>query len=161
LSGHAIKIKGLVEEKKENGTLDCINPITSGNENTEIVFYDDGEDRVDMTLNITNEYDRTRCSEGFNIYLFSDDAVEGNTVRTIYMKVEFNHAGNGKTIPMIKWPSGNGGYRSLTIDNFIENLYIPIDIMKIDGKYVYMIRGAEYNNGNARLVLFEPKIFKE
>ena len=161
LNGKAINVKCLIEEKKENGTLDCIDPITSGNENTEIVFYDDGENKVNMDLTITNEYDRTRSAEGFNIYLFADDAIDGNSARTIYMKVEFNHAGNGKTMPMIMWPKSGGVYTSLTVDNFIESLYIPIEIMKVDGKYVYMIPGAEYNNGNLRLMLFEPKIFKE
>ena len=118
--------------------------------------------RVDTKVVLTNEYDRTKSSEGFNIYLFSDDKNLNleNSEKTIYMKVEFNHAGNGKTIPLIMWPKDkNGVYTALTVDNFIENLYIPIKLTYIDGKYVYYIPGAKNNdNGNIDLILFEPKL---
>lgn len=118
--------------------------------------------RVDTKVVLTNEYDRTKSSEGFNIYLFSEDKNLNleNGEKTIYMKVEFNHAGNGKTIPMIMWPKDeNGNYTALTIDNFIENLYIPIKLTYNNGKYVYYIPNAKNNdNGNIDLILFEPKL---
>ena len=120
--------------------------------------------RVDTQINITNEYDRTRSSEGFNLYLFADDVNvnrDENGERTIYMKVEFNHAGNGKTIPMIIWPKdkSSGNYCALTIGNFINSLYIPIKISYFNGKYVYYIPDAFKNeNGGISLVLFEPKL---
>lgn len=120
--------------------------------------------RVDTQINITNEYDRTRSSEGFNLYLFADDVNvnrDENGERTIYMKVEFNHAGNGKTIPMIMWPKdkSSGNYCALTIGNFINSLYIPIKISYFNGKYVYYIPDAFKNeNGGISLVLFEPKL---
>ena len=118
--------------------------------------------RVDTQMVVTNEYDRTKSSEGFNLYLFAEDRnlnIE-NGEKTIYMKVEFNHAGNGKTIPMISWPKDkNGEYVSLTINNFIESLYIPIKLTYLNGKYIYYIPNAYKNeNGNIDLVLFEPKI---
>lgn len=118
--------------------------------------------RVDTQMVVTNEYDRTKSSEGFNLYLFAEDRnlnIE-NGEKTIYMKVEFNHAGNGKTIPMISWPKDkNGEYISLTINNFIESLYIPIKLTYLNGKYIYYIPNAYKNeNGNIDLVLFEPKI---
>ena len=110
---------------------------------------------------ITNEFDRTKSSEGFNLYLFAEDKNFNleNGEKTIYMKVEFNHAGNGKTLPMIMWPKVNGEYVPLTMDNFIENLYIPIKLTYINDRYVYYIPDAYKNeNGNIDLVLFEPKI---
>lgn len=117
---------------------------------------------VDTKLVVTNEYDRTKSSEGFNLYLFAEDHnfnIE-NGRKTIYMKVEFNHAGNGKTIPMIMWPKDkNGKYIALTMNNFIENLYIPINLTYINDRFVYYIPNAFKNeNGNIELVLFEPKI---
>ena len=79
--------------------------------------------------------------------------------RTIYMKVEFNHAGNGKTMPMIVWPKSGETYVPLTVNNFIDSLYIPIKLTYINGKYVYYIKDAYRNeDGNISLVLFEPKL---
>jgi hypothetical protein len=120
--------------------------------------------RVDSELNITNEYDRTRSSEGFNLYLFAEDAEITDSAesedRTIYMKVEFNHAGNGKTIPMIcNWPVNEGGVHvGLTTDNFIDSLYVPVKIRQIDGRYVYYIPSAKNDGENIRLIFFEPKL---
>ena len=134
------------------------------NQNAVIVFCSANtvSARVDTQMVITNEYDRTKSAEGFNLYLFAEDATFGedeNSAKTIYMKVEFNHAGNGKTIPMIMWPKSGDTYVPLTINNFIENLYIPIKITYINDKYVYYIPNAYKNeNGNISLVLFEPKL---
>ena len=74
------------------------------------------------------------------------------------MKVEFNHAGNGKTIPMVVMPTND---IALTIENFLEYLFIPVTIKKQNGIYTYYITKAIYNgNGNADLCLFEPKLEK-
>ena len=128
-----------------------------------IVFFDNNSAsaRLDTEIVIENEYNMMASSEGFNIYLFKDDAEKvdsGNTYRTIYMKVEFNHAGNGKTIPMIIWPHDDNGYSALTVSNFMQNLYIPVRVQYIDEKYVYTIPDAINEDGNIRLVLFEPKL---
>ena len=135
------------------------------NLNTAVVLNNDNtiSARVDTKIVISNEYDRTKSSEGFNIYLFAEDRnfKREKGGKTIYMKVEFNHAGNGKIIPMIMWPKNKetGEYISLTTENFLENLYIPIKLTYIDDRYVYYIPDAYSNNdGNIELVLFEPKI---
>lgn len=136
-------------------------------ETTPLLFYpyDGVSARVDTEICIKNEFNNLASSEGFNLYLFGDDADkvdEGKPYRTIYMKIEFNHAGNGKTIPMVMWPKDeNGEYRPITIDSFLKDLYIPIRIQYIDGKFVYSIPSAENENGNIRIVLFEPKISYE
>lgn len=131
----------------------------SGNQNTVGVFYDGDESkRIDTEIVLTNEYDTTKSAEGFNIYLFADDVPSGNTSKTIYMKIEFNHAGNGKTIPLIIWPKVGTTYRSLTIDNFLENLYIPIEIKNYNGKYIYSISGGTFNDGTFEFAVFEPKL---
>lgn len=152
--------KNITDQEHENYVI--INPITSGNQNVNVVFCENENVgcRLDSKITITNEYDKSKSAEGFNIYLFSDDIPEGNSGKTIYMKIEFNHAGNGKTIPMVMQPKDIGGnYMPLTIDNFIENLYIPIDIKKFGDKYIYTIQNAEYDqDGNIELILFEPKL---
>jgi hypothetical protein len=148
------------DENDENYIV--INPITSGNPNVKAVFCENNnvDSRLDTKITLTNEYDKSRSAEGFNIYLFSDDIPEGNSGKTIYMRVDFNHAGNGKTTPMIAWPKDFGGlYVPITIDNFIESLYIPIDIREYEGKYIYTINNADYDeDGNLELMLFEPKL---
>lgn len=134
------------------------------NSNAAIVFSNDNtvSARIDTKIVVTNECDRTKSSEGFNLYLFAQDRNIGleNGEKTIYMKVEFNHAGNGKTLPMIMWPKDeNGNFVSLTTHNFIQSLYIPIKLSYINGKYIYYVPDAFKNeNGNIEFVLFEPKL---
>ena len=150
---------------EENGLM-----ASATNLNAAVVFCSANtvSGRVDTKISITNEFDRTKSAEGFNIYLFKEDKnlrLE-NGEKTIYMKVEFNHAGNGKTTPMILWPravdsDGNPTeqYSALTVDNFIENLYIPVKLTYIDGRYVYYLPTAENgSDGVISLVLFEPKL---
>lgn len=132
------------------------------NKNTYVVDFSGGT-RVDSKIKVTNEYDRTKSSEGFNIYLFAEDKTFEleNGEKTIYMRVEFNHAGNGKTIPMIAWPKDkNGNYCSLTTKNFIDSLYIPVKIAYINNRYIYYFEDCEYedNGKGMSLVLFEPKL---
>lgn len=134
------------------------------------------EDRVSSQITITDEYDLTKSSEGFNLYLFAADAEETNEEKTIYMKVEFNHAGYGRTIPFVGWPreGEEGPVKKLTISNYLkEGLYIPLVISHFvteDGltdEYVYRfdrIEGSKVGgaikieNDNLIFNLFEPKI---
>lgn len=134
------------------------------NESTPLVFFPDNSvsARIDTELCVKSEIDTMASSEGFNLYLFGDDAEktdEGKPYRTIYMKVEFNHAGNGKTIPMIMWPKdGNGNFRDVTSNTFINDLYIPVQVGYIDDKFVYSLPTVDNEDGNLRLILFEPKL---
>lgn len=139
---------------------------------------------VTCQLMVNDEYDMTRSGEGFNLYLFREDApVENDDVQNIYMKVEFNHAGIGRTVPLIFWrkvkdKTGKvfNEASALTISNYLDNLYIPIAISLSDRGYVYSFPDAisaddEENYGrcngivweNERLVLnlFEPMIEPE
>lgn len=115
--------------------------------------------RVDSQINIFNEFNTTKSSEGFNIYLFHDDAPE-NASETIYMKVEFNHAGFGRTIPMTK-----AGDSEITIDDYYKELYIPLKITHIDNEYFYSfdddMTPYVVNDAEKRSItfnLYEPKI---
>lgn len=162
LYGKYIKQHLYMEESGYTATMD-------DNENALVVFCasNAASARVDTEISITNEYDRTKSAEGFNIYLFAEDKTYDmeNGSRTIYMKVEFNHAGNGKTLPMIQWPTDdNGNYIPLTVSNFMESLYIPVRLAYYGDRYIYYIPSAHENDmedGIIRLVLFEPKIDNE
>ena len=119
--------------------------------------------RVDTQITVLNEFNTTKSSEGFNIYLFADDTPE-NEPETIYMKVEFNHAGFGRTIPMAITNNG------IDMDNYYNYLYIPLHIAHVNGKYIYAFDNieSEYQgnyyiktDANKRSItfnLFEPKI---
>jgi len=130
---------------------------------------------VTCQLIVNDEYDMTRSGEGFNLYLFREDAPVENEVQNIYMKVEFNHAGIGRTVPLIFWRKDKDGKaETLTMKNYLDNLYIPIEISLSDRGYVYSFPdaiSAEVDGGrcngivweNERLVLnlFEPMIEPE
>jgi hypothetical protein len=148
------------EDFKKYKEKNSAKKMGKANENALVVLYSAGT-RVDSKIVITNEYDRTKSSEGFNIYLFAEDRTfeAENGEKTIYMKVEFNHAGNGKTIPLIMWPKdASGKFCSLTTENFIDALYIPVKLAYINGRYVYNIVGAENEDDEMTLILFEPKL---
>ena len=145
---------------------------------------------VTSQLIVNDEYDMTRSGEGFNIYLFREDApIDEKDVQDIYMKVEFNHAGIGRTVPLIRWPrekrqtsSGemeeipDGNPVQLTTKNYLESLYVKVRISLSERGYVYDFPQAisasdNIKNGrkngivweNERLVLnlFEPMIEPE
>ena len=58
------------------------------------------EHRISSRLVVDNKYVTDTSSEGFYIYIFREYA-EKLHPKPIYMKIEFNHAGIGKTIPFI------------------------------------------------------------
>lgn len=129
--------------------------------------------RVDSKLLITNEFDKSKCAEGFNVYLFAEDAPLGdeevpdngiledgkNYEKPIYLKVEFNHAKTGKTIPLIT----NGEESGISVDKYLDSLYIKLWIgYNIEqGIYYYRIPQSEHIKREGTkiiLTLFEPKL---
>ena len=56
--------------------------------------------RLSSQLVIKDKYNSTTSSEGFYLYLWRDND-SGATPTDLYMKVEFNHAGYGRTIPFM------------------------------------------------------------
>ena len=121
--------------------------------------------RLDCRFVVKNEYCTTKSSDGFNIYYFPDDIASEIEGKTIYMKVEFNHAGYGRTIPMIVWPEDG-----LTMDEIKEGaLYIPITMKCLDETenvnetkgFAYIFEENTYikrENNTIMLNLVEPKI---
>ena len=61
---------------------------------------DDEKHRISSRLVIDNKYVTDTSSEGFYIYMFREYS-EKLHPKPIYMKIEFNHAGIGKTIPFL------------------------------------------------------------
>lgn len=56
--------------------------------------------RLSSRISVTDRFLSTNCSEGFNLYLWADND-SGIVPSDLYMKIDFNHAGYGRTIPMM------------------------------------------------------------
>lgn len=149
-----------IDKKTEN--LQLVNNVTLG------------EDNLSVSFSTYDRYNRNKSSEGFYLYLFPD--LIG---KKIYMKAEFNHAGYGKTIPLIcpinnskkmyAKPFGvsqqNFPTSFLTEDGgdfnkLYENIFIPIIIDK-NGFYYFEQAVDDLYDENSRKVtinLYEPRI---
>lgn len=156
-----------------------INSIDKKNNNPNHSLVNDknlGDNNLTVSFNITNKYDKNKSSEGFYLYLFPD-GLKDNNKRTIYMKAEFNHAGYGKTIPLIQPVDTKNNPLSFKDKNFptslisedgnlkkfYEYLYIPITIeyKKDSNEFVYYFKyNNTFNNVNNEIIinLYEPKI---
>ncbi len=117
--------------------------------------------RVDCKFVVRDEFYTEKSSEGFNIYYFPDEIEElakENRGKTIYMKVEFNHAGFGRTIPMIACYDQT----NMSISKYKERLYIKLELKYINGKYVYYVTdndsGIIKQDATIEFNLFEPVI---
>ena len=111
--------------------------------------------RIDTHITISSEMDTTKSAEGFNIYLFQSD-IPQNSIWTIYMKVEFNHAKFGKTIPFLLLSNG----QKVNVENYLSTLYIPVHIRYINDRYTYFFPTAINNSVDKTITinLYEPRI---
>jgi hypothetical protein len=140
--------------------------------------------RISSTFKISNNRQNQKSSEGFYLYFYPNEIDDESLQKTIYMKVEFNHAGVGKTVPMMLPRNKNGKVLSsqeksfplnFTPEVFDENgnsgidfdfesyqnaILIPIEIsynMQL-GKFVYRFPFATVKDGRVELNLFEPRV---
>lgn len=102
-------------------------------------------DRLSADFFCRNKYDNTASSEGFYLYLFPSILEKQDE---IYMKVEFNHAKYGHTIPFIMPVNGNNKPLQPTDDCF------PIHYMRGDGKGgIYVDTNRLFNDMYIRVKL--------
>lgn len=110
----------------------------------------------------------THSSEGFYVYLFPslvDRLKDENDISTIYMRVEFNHAKYGKTIPLVfcnepleNYTKTSSSFVGTDLAELYDDMYIPIELKNENGKYFWCFScngGDEYN---PVFSLWEPKI---
>lgn len=139
--------------------------------------------RLDISFHCYDKFNMSGCSEGFYLYLFST-AVQGTLPTTIYMKVEFNHAKYGVTIPFIMptdsknepipydSPDFPMSYTTISGDSenygmetdmarVMQDSYVKI-LVKYDDKtkqHVWMLpRVMPDCNGKIIFDLFEPRV---
>lgn len=142
----------------------------------------DDDNRISSRFTVTNKYETDTSSEGFYLYMFKEYS-ENLHPKPIYMKVEFNHAGIGKTIPFLipmKWAKDsktsiynpteryklteNGLKEGYSLDYVYAQSYIPLyavyDFKNKEYAYCFDSRyiSIDKTNNVASLNLFELKI---
>lgn len=163
-----------VDEKKKSSKA-----TTCDKKNIKI----DENKRLGSRLIISNKYNTDTSSEGFYIYMFKEYSKNLHP-RQIFMKVDFNHAGIGSTIPFIKpmeWKENVNGNLTPTVpldfnkcDKLKEGIlleqkyaqdYIPLyavyDFKNKEYAYVFDKRYVTVEDGIASLNLFELKLKDE
>ena len=125
--------------------------------------------QLTCTFSCCDKNNMNQSSEGFYVYLFPslvDKLKDENDISTIYMRVEFNHAKYGKTIPLVFCDEPLEDYTKTSTSGFVgtdllklyDDMYIPIEIKNANGKYFWCFScngGDEYN---PVFSLWEPKI---
>ena len=143
-------------------------------------FTCDESKRLSSRFTIKNMFECAESSEGFYLYLFKNFS-QGLREQTIYMRVQFNHAGVGKTInftqpfkedeneikSMLEFPTDINILKSgCTLNKLYENLFIEIKV-KYDfdlRKFVYYLPSWLVDKDNLNQMhfnLYELKIADE
>ena len=111
------------------------------------------EKRLSSQFVVKDKNTSKSSSEGFYLYLWKED--ETPIPQDIYMKVEFNHSGFGRTIPfMMPYSENSDGEKSIKsfqdiVDDFTnpEQAYTMSDYLKysyIHLKYVYDVKNQKH-----------------
>lgn len=163
-----------VDEKKKSSKA-----TTCDKKNIKI----DENKRLGSRLIISNKYNTDTSSEGFYIYMFKEYSKNLHP-RQIFMKVDFNHAGVGLSLPFIKPMSWKkvGDNEELTpqeplgldsdelkdgilLEQKYAQDYIPLyavyDFKNKEYAYVFDKRYVTVEDGIASLNLFELKLKDE
>ena len=112
---------------------------------------EDEEKRLSTRFSVKNKYNTDKSSEGFYLYLFGSEFPKTGEPKDVYMKVEFNHAGYGRTLPFIKPPLSGQRIISngIRFDRYFESLYIKLSAKYKpygDCNYIYYV---DENDGGA------------
>lgn len=138
--------------------------------------------RLSSQMSISDKYSSDKSSEGFYLYLWKDN-MNGTVPTDIYMKVEFNHAGYGRTIPFMcpftdtssihpfktfkniqsDWSDENNGY---DIKKYLKYSYIHFKYKydKDTNRHIYYLDDSFYGptvrfkDNSITLNLYEAKI---
>lgn len=135
--------------------------------------------RLSSRLVVDNKYDTDTSSEGFYIYMFREYSQKLHP-KPIYMKIEYNHAGIGKTIPFFVPMEFSGDTptkrltfkdleelkRGIPLNQVYKQSYIPLTAVYDfkNKEYAYMFDEryvSEIKDGLLNLNLFEMKISNE
>jgi hypothetical protein len=146
-------VKGIKVDREVNTGARNMNGSLMNILNVSSVTTEEIEDyRLSSQISVKNKYNSTASSEGFYLYTWESDG-DVTIPMDIYMKAEFNHAGYGRTIPMM------APYKDVT-PGFKTN-YDIIDDWNNGGygikkyqRYSYIHLKAEYDNTMKRYIYY-------
>lgn len=123
--------------------------------------------RLDSRITVVDKNNIDKSSEGFYIYLFNNEVTEKNPTKDIYMKVEFNHAKYGLTVPVGKpyIDFTTKQIRLMPFSEFFNSMFIKIKLKYIaeEKRFVYIVSedgiSTQIDEQNRRIIfnLFEVK----
>ena len=139
-----------------------ISPLSETVNNYEMVR----NSRIGSDVVVKNKYNSDISSEGYYLYMFKEYA-NGLRKRRIYLRIDFNHAGIGKSIPMallrkridedgvgtplyiFKQDDLKELKNGIQMKDMYKQLHIPIDVVydTATNKYVYMLPEQLRENG--------------
>ena len=88
---------------------------------------------------------KIKSFEGFNLYLFKEDILKNKT-KTIYLRVDFSNASNGKTTLFTRGnPQDIGANSGYTMQQLYDNLFYEIECSYDNSakKYIYRFVGKD------------------
>ena len=165
-----------------NHTIGVKTEVCYNNERNELIYLWDDTKRLSSRFSVMNKYESNDSSEGFYLYMFRDYATNMHPSK-LFMKVEFNHAGLGKSL-LFTLPTSKDGHvlklnnkddlnelkEGVRINEIHKHSYIPLtavyDIKQkrysyyIDTNYISP-ETISSNNGHLQFNLFEMKIKNE
>ena len=154
-------------------------PYSATTPNASAFTFDDNI-RLDSQFYVKNRYQMEDSAEGFYLHLFKD-LLDGVCARTIYMKIVFNHAGEGKSclfmLPhskqgdtIVPWEYTQENVEELkngiSLEKALESIYIPINVeydLEKDKYIYYLSENAAVldSDNNLTFNLFEIKMKDE
>ncbi len=126
----------------------------------------EGHPRLSSQFIVTDRFNTYKSSEGFYLYLFNK-TLPKKLPETIYMRVDFNHAKYGKTIPFLYFGENDirlhyveKGKR-INMMQYFKDLHIKLQVIydEESRSYVYYLPDYENDNGTDIILnLFEPRV---
>ena len=107
----------LVDENATRFSFTCFEPFKVDEKYRDL--------RLSSGVVLRNKMDDTASSDGFYLYMFKTDA-PSTTPKDLFLKVEFNNAGYGKTLSMV-FPNRRSGNGDSIIYEHHDNYIIPVE----------------------------------
>lgn len=153
------------EDAYERESIGEYTELKGDDSETSYNFEKNSYSRLSSRIEVYNKHISNSSSEGFYFYMFKEFANNMRPLR-IYLKIDFNHAGLGKTIPLIiprKNMEDNIGQplyvhessdlkilkKGFKLKDIYKQLYLPIDVIFDDknNRYVYYLPEQLRENG--------------
>ena len=128
-----------------------------------------GVENLSTRITVRNKYNNDKSSEGFYLYLFKNETDKDGASKNVYMKVEFNHAGYGRTLPMIKPKYGpDDKPEEVPFKEYSSYQYVKLSVKTLpvgETNYIYYVDednkyAVQFDQDNRKIIfnLFEVKI---